>query len=225
MSTFPSSPKEPSPNRWYYANAQGKPFGPVSFDTLKSLAVAGTIKQGTLVTPEAKTLWKPFSEVVPEPFSSSPSSAANRISEAGGTELRQSAEISERYDHHVKRRGVVELASSVSATQNTDSRAANALNFGCLLSTGASMPFFIGLLLSLTGIGAILGIPLMLVSVAMFFGAPILGYCVKPPTWLSGSCPYCTYPEVKASHNEPGVNCPACKKRIIIRENRFLKTN
>lgn len=39
-----------------------------------------------------------------------------------------------------------------------------------------------------------------------------------------GNCPYCSS-EVTAGLQSPGVDCPACKKRILVKEERFWQTS
>ncbi|MCE9564045.1 MAG: hypothetical protein K8U57_18535 [Planctomycetes bacterium] len=39
---------------------------------------------------------------------------------------------------------------------------------------------------------------------------------------LRGPCPYCGH-EVRVPDGQPGVNCPACSKRILVREQDFVR--
>jgi DNA-directed RNA polymerase subunit RPC12/RpoP len=87
---------------------------------------------------------------------------------------------------------------------------------GCLFgSFGAGVIFIIGMLLTATGIGAIIGIPLMIVGI-------IFPFVNIGNSTLIGSCPYCGN-EIIALKNEPGVTCKACKQRIIVRDGIFYK--
>jgi DNA-directed RNA polymerase subunit RPC12/RpoP len=84
---------------------------------------------------------------------------------------------------------------------------AGAMTSGCLIVAGG--------LLCLTGIGAIIGIPMILGGLLAPFLGPVLGL-----TNIKGKCPYCET-NVTAQSRALGVTCPACKKRIVIREKRF----
>jgi len=88
----------------------------------------------------------------------------------------------------------------------------NGCFFNLVIGAGVIM---IGGLLSLTGIGAIIGIPLIIGGILY----PIINI---GSTSIIGSCPYCGH-EVSASKKTPGVTCPACRQRIIIRNNMFCK--
>ena len=79
---------------------------------------------------------------------------------------------------------------------------------GCLFSLiGLSM----GIFLCLTGVGAILGIPIILGALLFPFIAPALGFM----THITGKCPYCG--QGFSDQKGPGFDCPACKERIIVR--------
>jgi endogenous inhibitor of DNA gyrase (YacG/DUF329 family) len=69
----------------------------------------------------------------------------------------------------------------------------------------------------MTGIGIIIGVPLMLTA----FGIPIV-LTFSTLTFISGACPYCGN-KVLAQDKKLGVNCPTCKKRILIKDNKFLR--
>jgi|GEM_PF-4231495 len=105
---------------------------------------------------------------------------------------------------------------------------------GCLL--------VVGILLSLTGVGAIIGIPMILIAGgAMWMNATssslkqtsdLLDTATKKiqaknakdiamKNALKGNCPYCGY-ENTCRPSTPGIDCPACNQRIIIRNNSFL---
>jgi DNA-directed RNA polymerase subunit RPC12/RpoP len=76
----------------------------------------------------------------------------------------------------------------------------------------------VGFLLCLTGIGAIIGVPLIIGGIA----SPFIGPVAVGLTSIKGKCPYCES-EVQASSMDKGVTCPACKKRIVIRDKKFYK--
>ena len=203
MSSLPPISNEPSLNLWRYADAQGRPRGPVSFDELKRLAAAGVVKPGTLVKTEGLNTWQPFSSAACLPDSAvSPEPPLPPACD--------------------QQRSSITFSSAL-AKEETEGRGVKAIELGCLSTVGLSGSFVAGFLVSLTGIGAIVGIPVMLLSVILAFIAPIMGWNLAPRHWLSGSCPYCEYPELKVRDNVPGVNCPACNKRIVIREKQFKK--
>lgn len=87
---------------------------------------------------------------------------------------------------------------------------------GCLFSSwvafGCVLP--VGILLCFTGIGAIIGIPLILA--ALIF--PFTGFAAQ-----KAPCPYCG--QMVHVFAGVGVNCPACKQRIVIRGKQFLKVD
>jgi DNA-directed RNA polymerase subunit M/transcription elongation factor TFIIS len=70
--------------------------------------------------------------------------------------------------------------------------------------------FALGIFLSMTGIGSLIGMPLVIVS---FFIPFVLAFITL--SFISGPCPYCGH-KVLAQTKKTGVNCSACKKRIVI---------
>lgn len=73
----------------------------------------------------------------------------------------------------------------------------------------------IGVLLCLTGIGAIVGIPLLL-------GTYWASKAGKQPIHVwEAPCPFCGT-VVSVPINTLGSNCPACRKRFILRGNNFV---
>jgi len=75
----------------------------------------------------------------------------------------------------------------------------------------------VGALLSFTGIGACIGIPMIIVGVVMPFVGPLMRL-----NNIKGKCPYCRC-DVSSLSTDPGVTCPACKRRIIIRDKKFFR--
>jgi hypothetical protein len=66
--TEPSSiPPEPhiatAQTRWFYANEQNEPVGPLSFEQLKRLAEVGVISSNTYVLEHGKTEWFTFAQI------------------------------------------------------------------------------------------------------------------------------------------------------------------
>lgn len=80
---------------------------------------------------------------------------------------------------------------------------------GCLI--------IVGLLLTLTGIGALIGIPLILIGLVMPFFGGVLGLSA-----IKGSCPYCGH-TIHTESKKPGLNCPACNQRIVIKDKKFYR--
>lgn len=101
-------------------------------------------------------------------------------------------------------------------------KAANSAAGGCLGfiagSMGFTMSLIVGGLLCLTGVGAIIGIPMILGGCILpFLGAGAggaAGFAMQ-----TESCPYCGH-EIKYMKNNPGLDCPACAQRIIIRDGK-----
>ena len=89
---------------------------------------------------------------------------------------------------------------------------------GCLIGPILAVLFIIaGSIFCATGIGAIIGIPLILGGIAAPFLAPFIGRSL-----IKGQCPYCGS-DVSILGSSPGVNCSACKKRIVIRDKKFFR--
>lgn len=83
---------------------------------------------------------------------------------------------------------------------------------GCLLVAG--------FLLSLTGIGAIIGLPMILAAFGAPILLPILGYFGLME--MRGICPYCGEP-VALPLDTKGFTCPTCKKRILRKDNTLTR--
>jgi uncharacterized Zn finger protein (UPF0148 family) len=89
---------------------------------------------------------------------------------------------------------------------------------GCLTTGGKGVVVIaVGILLCLTGIGAVVGVPLILFGLLSPFIGALLGW-----TGLKGQCPWCAAP-ITSPAGAQGIDCPACKKRIVIRDRRFIK--
>lgn len=104
--------------------------------------------------------------------------------------------------------------------QETETRSAKGegIAVGCL--TGwllSAVLIVVGVLLSLTGIGAILGVPMILMGILAPFVGPLMGL-----SSIKGQCPYCGS-DVSTFSTNRGVTCSACKKRIVIRDKTFLR--
>lgn len=86
---------------------------------------------------------------------------------------------------------------------------AGAGSAGCLITLGA--------LLCLTGIGAIIGIPIILGGILALFVGPLMGLGN-----VKGKCPYCGH-LVSTMTKQTGVTCPSCKKRIVVKNKQFFR--
>ncbi|MEN6508907.1 MAG: hypothetical protein ABFD63_09040 [Smithella sp.] len=85
---------------------------------------------------------------------------------------------------------------------------------GCL--TGSAIAFIliaIGIMVSLTGVGLIIGIPLILAGIA---------YPLIARSLISGKCPYCGR-NVSALNSKPCINCPGCGRHIVIRDKKYFE--
>ena len=103
-------------------------------------------------------------------------------------------------------------------SQPTESAKAVGVTAGLVGGIGCgAMLFIMGLLLSMTGVGLIIGVPMMVAALFMPFLMPALGLAQ-----IKGPCPYCST-TVYAQSTAPGVTCPGCKKRVVIREKRFIR--
>lgn len=100
----------------------------------------------------------------------------------------------------------------------TKSAKAEGAAFGCLAGWGASGCLIpAGIILCFTGIGAIVGIPLILAGLLAPFLGPLIGLVA-----LRGECPWCG--TMVTSHAaSQGFDCPACKKRIVIKDKKFIR--
>lgn len=81
----------------------------------------------------------------------------------------------------------------------------------------APMMIIVGTMLCLTGLGAILGVP-MILGGAM---APLLGPMIGLGS-LRGKCPWCGEP-VSSVNSRQSFECDACKQRIAFRLGKFVK--
>jgi len=91
--------------------------------------------------------------------------------------------------------------------------------FGGLLFGMLAVPILIivGTMLCLTGLGAILGIPMILAAVLAPLLGPMMGLGV-----LKGKCPWCGA-SVSGMENAKEFGCHACSKRIAVDHREFVK--
>ena len=102
------------------------------------------------------------------------------------------------------------------ATDTAPAKAAGMFAGGFFGIAVAGCAFPAGVLLTLTGIGAIVGIPLIIVSFFLPFAGALGGL-----GQITGPCPHCATP-IHASKFSPGTNCPGCTRRVLIRDRRFV---
>jgi predicted amidophosphoribosyltransferase len=89
---------------------------------------------------------------------------------------------------------------------------------GLLLGVVAAPILIIfGTLLCLTGLGAILGIPMILAGALAPLIGPMIGLGELP-----GKCPWCGAP-VSSILNVPVFYCHACNRKIVIRKRKFTR--
>lgn len=90
--------------------------------------------------------------------------------------------------------------------------------FGGLLFGMLAVPILVivGTMLCLTGLGAVLGIPMILAAVL----APLLGPMIGLGA-LKGKCPWCGI-AVTSVANKKDLDCHGCGKRIAIKHREFV---
>jgi DNA-directed RNA polymerase subunit RPC12/RpoP len=91
--------------------------------------------------------------------------------------------------------------------------------FGGLLMGLLTAPILIifGTLLCLTGLGAILGVPLILGAIF----APLLGPMIGLGA-LKGECPWCGA-SLGAITSKQSFDCSHCNQRVLIRNRKFVR--
>lgn len=93
---------------------------------------------------------------------------------------------------------------------------------GCVAgSTMGVLLILGGSLVSLTGIGAIIGIPMIIAGIGCFVAGPIAGAKMKV---VDGVCPYCNG-KVQTFATIRALDCPECKQRILFRDGLFTRIN
>ncbi len=71
----------------------------------------------------------------------------------------------------------------------------------------------IGIMVSFTVVGLIIGVPLILAGIA---------YPLIARSLIRGKCPYCGR-NVSALNSRPVINCPGCGKHILIRDKKYFE--
>jgi len=88
------------------------------------------------------------------------------------------------------------------------------LLFGVL---AAPILIIVGTLLCLTGLGAILGVPMILAAILAPLLGPLIGFGA-----LQGKCPWCGSP-VRSVTSTKVFHCLACNQGISIKNRRFVR--
>ena len=81
----------------------------------------------------------------------------------------------------------------------------------------APILIIVGTLCCLTGLGAIIGIPMIIAAVCMPLVAPVVGLGS-----LKGTCPWCNS-AVSSMRSSNSFECHICGKRIAAEDKRFIK--
>ena len=110
------------------------------------------------------------------------------------------------------------VVDDMRSEKETKSAKAEGAALGCLAGWGVSGCLIpVGIILCFTGIGAIIGVPLILVGLFAMIIGPLMGLGE-----LKGECPWCGT-KVTSPTASQGIDCPACKKRIVIKDKRFVR--
>ncbi len=88
------------------------------------------------------------------------------------------------------------------------------LLFGVIV---APMCIIVGVMLCLTGLGAVLGVPMIIAGILAPLLGPLIG--LGEP---KGKCPWCGA-AVSNVVNAPGFYCHACSGRIIVQDHKFVR--
>jgi DNA-directed RNA polymerase subunit RPC12/RpoP len=90
--------------------------------------------------------------------------------------------------------------------------------FGGLLLGSVTAPILIivGCLLCLTGLGAFLGVPMIVAGIISPIMGPVIGF-----KSARGNCPWCGAP-VSCVDSEQSFECDACKQRIAVKDHTFV---
>jgi predicted RNA-binding Zn-ribbon protein involved in translation (DUF1610 family) len=113
------------------------------------------------------------------------------------------------------------MADDVSETGKTGRKFDSAFWFSFIIALGLIL-FIAGLIISLTlgqgsSVGLIFGIPLLVVGLILplFMMRDVFKH-----NDVSGVCPYCSAP-IKTSDATIRLNCPACNRVIVVRDEKL----
>lgn len=87
------------------------------------------------------------------------------------------------------------------------------LLFGAILTP---MMLIVGTMLCLTGLGALLGIPMIIGGILAPLMGPVIGFSAP-----KGKCPWCGSP-VSSLRSGQSFDCEACHQRIAFKDERFV---
>ncbi|MBD3367166.1 MAG: hypothetical protein GF405_03185 [Candidatus Eisenbacteria bacterium] len=89
---------------------------------------------------------------------------------------------------------------------------------GCLSGWALGLVLIVlGLLLTFTWIGAVIGIPMIIIGIIVPFVVPFFGLRA-----VRGPCPYCGS-EVRSGRTDPLVRCRTCGRVIVVRDGRYYR--
>ena len=90
--------------------------------------------------------------------------------------------------------------------------------FGGLILGAVVMPILliVGSMLCLTGLGAFLGVPMIICGVLAPLAGPMIGLGS-----IKGECPWCGA-AVNTINSRQSFDCEACKKPIAVRDHKFV---
>lgn len=74
----------------------------------------------------------------------------------------------------------------------------------------------VGIMLCLTGLGAFLGVPMIILGLLAPLVGPILGF-----RSVRGNCPWCGAP-VSSLDSVQSFDCDACHRSIVIRDHKYV---
>ena len=92
----------------------------------------------------------------------------------------------------------------------------NAFSGLALGVVAAPVLLIVGVLLCLTGLGAILGIPMIIGAILSPLAGPVVGFNA-----VRGKCPWCGA-KVSCVHTGQSFDCDACHQRIALRHEKFV---
>ena len=195
ISKLPPLPSISDERKWWYADQNKQQVGPITLDELVRLRNSGAISNQTLAFKKGHDEWEPFTVAVAfeEGITTWPEPLPPPLH---GRELK-------------KLGGVGRVAQG---------------GADCVGMVLGVLGILLGAMLCATILGAIIGVPMILGSLAMMgMGTVGVGCAAVPPTLLNAPCPYCGYKGLAVLAMSHGSDCPACKKRFVIRDKKFLK--
>ena len=208
MNSESTVPPQASETLWYYADANNQPVGPLSMAALQRLAASGVISPNAHVIENGGSVWRTFAEVAPKtPPVDKPASLWRTARHGREAEMPS--------------REVPQIQGNASGVNRIF-----AAGGGCIGIAGSFIFLILGALSCATIVGAIFGIPMILTAGALFAASGRgIAWATNPDSFVKGNCPYCGHEKIEARTFSPGIDCPACKKRIVIRDKVFTKVS